>query len=421
MSAATLLPKQFDINMLDHADEPSWIKQKRQTHWQAFQTHGLPNAKDDHWKYIDFAFLESFSLPQASRPSAVDNKWLQAFQLQPASLFLPFIDGYAQFLGTTQELIACPIQEAFLQHEALIRPYWSQMVDAKRYPFANLNAAFFTDGVFLYVPKGVSLSLPIHLLSLIQQTKSSAHLHHIIVLEEGSQLKLIEEHQAEANLSFLMNSSMNIFMGKHSTLDYCKVQSEHTGINLNYIYIQQSQNSQLQYCDFSSGGRFVRDDMKILLQEPGAICRTAGFYRLDKDGQYRDYHLDILHTASNSRSEMLYKGILDQQSRAVFNGHLYIGQGTQKNAAYQANHNLLQSKNAEIYSKPELEIYADDVQCKHGATIGQLDKDAIFYLRSRGMPEEEAVRVLLQSFAEEIITRIEHEALAKRVRAMVKR
>jgi len=151
------------------------------------------------------------------------------------------------------------------------------------------------------------------------------------------------------------------------------------------------------------------------LLEKGAQCQTGGFYHLREANQYIDNHIEINHEAAHSSSDMLYKGIVDNRSRAVFNGRLYVKQDAQKILAHQANHNLLLSTQAEVYSKPELEIYADDVKCKHGATIGQLDQDALFYMCSRGIPYADAVNILLRGFAEEILDRVTHAGMKKRV------
>jgi Fe-S cluster assembly protein SufD len=183
--------------------------------------------------------------------------------------------------------------------------------------------------------------------------------------------------------------------------------------------VQQKQDSLVTLKNFSAGGLFARDEIAASLQESGANCRTQGFYHLRNACQYIDNHIDIDHIAPHSQSTMLYKGILNHKSRAVFNGRLHVHANAQKIVAHQANHNILLSNDAEIYTKPELEIYADDVKCKHGATVGQLDQDALFYLRSRGIPEAEAIQLLLEGFAEEIMQEITHLGIRIRVNEMV--
>ena len=203
-------------------------------------------------------------------------------------------------------------------------------------------------------------------------------------------------------------------------LDYYKIQQEgKQAAHIAHTFIQQKQDSSVSAMNFSTGAQFARDDLIISLKESGAECKTSGFYHLFYDNQYIDNHIDIDHVAPRSHSEMLFKGILDHKSRAVFNGRLHVTEGAQKILAYQANHNLLLSNDAEVYSKPELEIYADDVKCKHGATTGQIDQDALFYLQSRGIPHQEAMGMLLQGFAEEVTEKIKLPAVKMRVLEMV--
>ena len=170
---------------------------------------------------------------------------------------------------------------------------------------------------------------------------------------------------------------------------------------------------------FNMGADFARDDVAITLQQTGAKCHTSGFYHTSRDNQYVDHHVDVLHAAAHTQSDMLYKGIIDKKSRAVFNGRLHVAAGAQKIQAVQGNHHLLLSASGEAYSKPELEIYADDVKCRHGATTGQLDQDALFYLRARGIPYKEAVHILLKSFAEDVLQRIQDKAIQEQITRQV--
>ncbi len=214
----------------------------------------------------------------------------------------------------------------------------------------------------------------------------------------------------------MMNVVTHMNLGKEAQFDYCKIQTEsNQAIHVAHTFIQQRQDSKATLTYFSTGGAFARDEVMVKLLEPGADCRTGGFYHLNEDNQYIDYHVDIDHVAPRSQSEMLYKGILDKKSRAVFNGRLYVGKNAQKILAYQANHNLLLSKTAEVYSKPELEIYADDVKCKHAASTGQIDQEALFYLRSRGISHQDALTILLRGFTQDILERITHPGIRMRI------
>ena len=214
----------------------------------------------------------------------------------------------------------------------------------------------------------------------------------------------------------MMNMMTTIHVAKNAKMQHYKIQQEgRKAVHLASHFVHQQQNSTFSHVNFSSGALFARDDLVVQLLESGAECHTGGFYHLRYDQQFIDNHVVINHVAAHSNSDMLYKGIMENKSRAVFNGRLHVEKNAQKILAYQANHNLLLSKDAEVYSKPELEIYADDVKCKHGATTGQLDEQALFYMRSRGIPRHEALSILLQGFAEEIMQRITHEGIRRRV------
>lgn len=279
----------------------------------------------------------------------------------------------------------------------------------------------FIDGLFIYLPDGCRLETPIHLLSLITDDSDFiAQPHHLIILGKQSKMVYTEEHHALVSSAYFMNTVTSIYLHQDAVLEQYKLQRESlNAAHMANTFIYQHKNSEVSLVNITSGGLFSRDDVVVKLQEAGANCKTSGFYRLRHDNQYIDHHIDINHQAPHSQSEMLYKGIADKKSRAVFNGRLHIEKDAQKILAYQANHNLLLSHDAEIYSKPELEIYADDVKCKHGATTGQIDDEALFYLRSRGINKADAINIMLAGFSEEVLKRVIHEGIRQRAEEYV--
>jgi Fe-S cluster assembly protein SufD len=342
------------------------------------------------------------------------------------SVMLVLVNGY--FMPLLSDLnklpegvIACSMRDSAHQHLDLIKTHLKENIDADLYPFASLNASQLTDGLFLYLPDDMDMPLPVHLVSIVTGTEEFlAHPRHIFILGKNSKLVFLEEHYSHTDLSYMMNIVTSLVVEENAKLEYYKLQCEgKNAVHMAHTFIRQKQNSSVSFTDFATGGTFARDEIVVKLQEPGAECRTGGFYRLHDDNQYIDHHIDIDHLAPRSNSEMLYKGILDNKSRAVFNGRLHVEQNAQKILAYQANHNLLLSNNAEVYSKPELEIYADDVKCKHGATTGQLDQDALFYMRSRGIEYAEAMNILLKGFAEEVLQRVTHPGIKLRLQELL--
>jgi len=411
-----------------HADACAWVTDFRQQQWQAFLKCGIPSRQHERWKYGDLTFLANKNLSLAKKIDTTHLRHsIHQHRLQKGeSILLVMVNGY--FIPELSDLhklpatvIACRLSEAFKTHEELIKPHWPFAVDASHYALANLNAAMGEDGLFFYLPQQVELTEPIHLLSLVlDDAEFIAHPRHVLVLGQHSKLMLMEEHFANVDQLYCMNHVTTIFADKHAQLQHYKIQSEgKKAVHIAQTFIHQAEESTVELNYFSSGAHFARDDVLVKLQGTGAKCGASGFYHLRNDQQFIDHHVDMVHTAARSQSAMLYKGILEQKSRAVFNGRLLIEKNAQKVVGHQANHNLLLSREAEVYSKPELEIYADDVQCKHGATTGQMDEEALFYLRSRGIQQADAVNILLQGFAEEIMQRITHAGIKMRVQEIM--
>lgn len=319
-----------------------------------------------------------------------------------------FVSAHFSTVDEKKEIICCSMRDAIIHHESLVKKHWQANVDTKAYPFASLNTALFADGLFLYVADNTTLSQPLHLLFLTSDQQAwMAHPQHLVVLGKNSKLSVIADYTSNDATEYWMNSLTKISLAEQAQLDFCKIQNESSqAIHIATCLVEQKKASTANFLNFSFGGRFCRDDLTIMLQEDNAVCKTSGLYCLRQDQQYIDHHVDILHHAAHGESEMLYKGILQKKSRAVFNGKLHVAAAAKKTQAYQANHHLLLSPTAEAFSKPELEIYADEVKCKHGATTGQLDAEALFYLCSRGVPQAEAERLLLQGFANDVLQRV---------------
>lgn len=393
--------------------------------WEVFQKQGLPTRQHERWKYADLAFLANKKFSPVQVGDAVDPNLISRFRLDENSILLVMINGeFAPSLSDINRLPAnmqvCAMREVAKEAADLLKQFSTEKMDAKKYPFAHLNATSWTDGLFIHVPPQLHLAQPLHLLSIVTDSNEFiANPQHLLMFGEGSHVTLLEEHVAMVDSAYLMNTVTTLILAKDALLTHYKIQNEsEQAVHLAHTFVRQMENSSLSFTNFSQGSLFARDEWVVALQEPHANCSTAGFYQPNRAHQYVDHHIDIHHLASRTTSEMLYKGTVDQNARAVFNGRLYVEKDAQKIVAYQANHNLLLSNTAEIYSKPELEIYADDVKCKHGATTGQLDLDALFYLRSRGIDEADARAILLQGFAEEIMQRVTHANIRARVGSM---
>jgi len=377
-----------------------------QTAWDNFIQQGLPHRQQERWKYADLSSLQQQILVAVTPVSLPVIKQSLASFLKLDDYVLVMVNGF--FL---RELSVLP-ENVLLSSPPLHTTAWESL-DLTQHPFVTLNQAMPADGFTLTVPDHVQVDQPIYVLSMTLNAQNALiNTRHAICLGKQSEITLIEKNIALHSDNYLVNQTITINLAEEASLKHCKVQDEAlSAFHVANTVIAQHRYSRCALQHFSLGSIFARDDVTVLLKENGAHCETNGLYVLKHDQQYIDHHVDIMHQAPHTQSAMLYKGILNKKSRAVFNGKVAVAPHAQKITAHQANHNLLLSPLAEVYTKPELEIDADDVKCKHGATVGQLDNDALFYLRSRGVTLAEAHALLLQGFAVDLIERMPQQTL----------
>lgn len=395
-----------------------WLDDFRATQHEQFLKNGYPTRKNEAFKYTD---IREHDLPKEVGifHNVHDiNRWTNLF---PAALV--FINGHfsesaSNIKNLPKAVTLCTIHEALKTHEARIKPYLLKEPDEGRCPFSRMNAAMMTDGLFLDVPDEVTLTAPIHLLFIhANQNEFVTHPRNIILAGKHSQITLIEEHVADQAEHYFTNVVTEIHANHNAKVDYYKIQDNAlTATHIAGVFVRQQKDSRVRAFSFSKGARLSREDLHVFQQEEATETELHGLYTPKNDDQHVDHHLQVDHLAAHGKSSMLYKGILDKKSRAVFNGKVHVHPNTKQINAHQANHNLLLSKEAEINSKPELEIYAEDVKCTHGATIGQLDSGALFYLCSRGIEKDEAHAMLVRAFSAEVYDRIENESIRQHVR-----
>lgn len=271
------------------------------------------------------------------------------------------------------------------------------------------------DGVFIHIPPNTTLTQPIHLLFLTNQPSSLQTIRNLIIIEENSQATILEDYsQLEAN-SFFTNTVTEISIGKHATVQHYKLlreaeQTYHVGT----LQVQQQLHSHFTSHSFALGAALIRSDTNVVMVAEHAECNLNGLY-LTTGKQHLDHHTLIDHSKPQCISRQNYKGVLADSSRAIFNGRVIVHPGAYKTKAEQHNKNLLLSNNAEIDTKPQLEIYNDDVRCTHGATVGQLEEDSLFYLRARGITTEDAKRMLIYAFIREIFELVPQPSLRKQL------
>ncbi len=397
--------------------EPAWLQSLRNKAMDRFVELGFPSTRQEEWRFTNVAPMSKINWRATSEDSSEGllEKDLD-FVFSPTRLV--FVNGqFAPALSSQPSLpngvILCSMREAILKHPALLEKHFSQQADFTNHAFTALNAAFFQDGAFLYLPKGVQLKDPVQFayLSLGKTADSMFHPRNLFIAEENAQAALVEDCFSLGEKAYWNNPVTEIVLGTSAKLTHYKLQRENAAaFHIARLKARQSRDSQIRSIAISLGASISRHDWESRLEGPGSDCIFDGLY-FGSSEQLLDHHTTIDHATAHGSSRELYKGILAGKSKAVFNGRIIVQPDAQKTDAIQMNKNLVLSQESEINTKPELQIFADDVKCKHGATVGRLDEKAIFYLRSRGVGLHEARNLLCHAFAGEILNRIEIESL----------
>jgi len=398
------------------AGGPSWLREQRRRAIGRFAERGLPTTRDEEWKYTSLAPLASMPLDLTAdgASEAPTEEALAPFLLGPASWNrLVFVNGrYVAKLSTVRSLPAGghvgSLAEALITDAEAVRPYLATGAEQCGDAFGALNAAFWTDGAFVRVPAAMSLEEPIQLLFLAtaREAPHAEHPRSLIVLERGSRLALVESYVALGASAYLTNAVTEVVLGPGTDLDHHRIVVEgREAVHVGQTRVREERDSRFASCTVAFGGRLVRNDVSAVLGAEGAECRLSGLFVVGGE-QHVDIHTIIDHVAPRATSRQLYKGVLDGTARGVFSGRVVVRPGANGTDAHQTNKNLLLSDGVEVDSKPQLEIFADDVKCSHGAADGQLAADAIFYLKSRGLDEAAARTLLTHGFANEVLGRI---------------
>jgi Fe-S cluster assembly protein SufD len=398
----------------------SSIHRLRQAAIDHFAEVGFPTLRDEEWRFTNVAPLTRIAFQPA--PYRLDG--LTAEKVRQLTFGvgegrrLVFVNGhFSRELSGLQRLpkgvVAASLADILDTHPEWVEPYLAHHARYDQNPFTALNTAFLLDGAFVSIPKGVVVAEPIQLVFLATPTAEPAvaHPRTLIVAGANSQAAIVETYAALDEGVYFTNGVTEIVLGENAIIDHSKVQRESKeAFHIATQQVHQDRGSNLTSHSVTLGGGLVRNDVNVVLDAEGCECTLNGLY-LGHGRQHIDNHTRIDHARPRCASHELYKGILDGKAHGVFNGKIFVHQDAQKTDAKQTNKTLLLSEDAVINSKPQLEIYADDVKCTHGATIGQLDEEAVFYLRSRGIGREAARSLLTYAFANDIISRIKVEPI----------
>lgn len=406
------------------ASQP-WLNDVRAAGWQQFEQQGIPTARNERWKYTRLNALkrQQFTLPPlgGALSQAAHSGELSDLPGQR----LVFVDGVLDETSSrfTEDagVRVRSLGEAIASEDEVAKSLLGKIAQDSLHPFAALNSALFTSGVMIDVAPGTELQEPVYLLFISSRATSSLISSPRIALNIGANARLtvIEHHLAHEGASNLVNVTFEGRIGPGARLEYHLVQDGlGSDSQINGLHLEQARDSEVTHHSVSLGGRLIRNDLHSRLLGPGSRIDMRGLY-LAGDRQHVDNHTLVEHVAGNTTSTQDYKGVLHGRGRAVFNGKVLIQEGASGSEAHQSNSNLLLSPNAEVDTKPELEIYNDDVKCSHGATVGQLDQQALFYLRSRGIGEETARIMLTFAFAESVLQGIPLASVRDRIEQSV--
>jgi Fe-S cluster assembly protein SufD len=394
---------------------------------QNFERDGFPTKKDEEWKYTSLRPLlkHDYSLfPTTEKP--VGFKQVKEFLMNEIESYtLIFIDGvFSSFLSDTthEDCDVCVLSSA------LTRPKYKMVVDnyfntiaKENNSLAELNTGFAVEGAFINIPKNTIVPKPIQILNFSTGSEKDVLLQprNLVIVGENSHVQIIERHQNLSKNSTLTNSVTEIFVHKRAIVDFYKIQNDTDDSSLiDSTFVAQKMQSVASVNTYSFGGKIIRNNLEFYHEGEHITSHLNGISILH-DKQHVDNHTLINHKYPNCESHELYKGIYADKSTGVFNGKVIVQQEAQKTNAFQQNNNILIDDGATINAKPQLEIFADDVKCSHGCTIGQLDENALFYMQSRGIPKREAKALLLFAFGNDVVEKIKIPQLKTRITKLI--
>jgi Fe-S cluster assembly protein SufD len=413
----------FDRARAGH--EPEAVGEVRRRAIERFAALGFPSVRQEEWRFTNVAPIAKREfhrvgpdvVPLAEVGEAALAEAIEPWLFESAGTELVFVDGrFAPELsdlgGLPPNTVLTGLTRALVEHPERVEAHLARHAAFDQHPFTALNTAYMAEGAFLHLPRGAVVEQPIHVLHYSTgQTDAEgrapmAFPRNLVVLGEASQATVVETYAAPEGAEYFNCPVTEIVCGPAAVLDHYKMQQESTAaFHMATFQLHQERQSSYALHSISLGGALVRNDVNTKLAGEGCESILNGLYMV-RGQQFVDHHMRVEHAQPHSHSFELFKGILDGRSRAVFNGLIHVHRGAQKTDAKQSNQNLLLSDQALVNSNPQLLIFADDVKCTHGSTVGQLDDDAVFYLRSRGIGQEAARSLLVYAFASDIVGRI---------------
>jgi Fe-S cluster assembly protein SufD len=412
-----------------NGDKSSGLHELRRKAIASFSSLPFPTTRDEEWKYTNLAplLIHNFtpSVPGGYADSEEVKKYL--FDELEHSL-LVFINGhYSEGLSRVKDIPKGVLIKSFArainENKEIITKYFGRYASYDDHVFTALSTAFTRDGAFVYIPENMVVDVPLHILYLNtpDEKKNLIQPRNLFIAEKNSQATIIEHYTSPSSGVYFTNTVTEVIVEENAYLDHIKLQEEsREAFHIGRMETEIKRNGNFTSHFISTGAVLSRNDFNARFGEEGGECTLNGLYLIEKSQHY-DAHTVIDHASPHCNSHEHYKGILDDRSRGVFNGKVMVRKDAQKTNAFQENNNIILSDEALVNTKPQLEIFADDVKCSHGATIGQLDNDAMFYLKTRGIGEEKSKAILLHAFASDVIKTIKIEPVKDYMEEIISR
>jgi len=390
-----------------------WVRALRAHALETFMEWGFPDTRVEEWRYTDLRSLARHHFTTTPGVRSLDESALQSRLLtsEPAHR-LVFVDGHhapelSPFNALPNGVTLTSLAFALINRPEELEPWLGCNTDLEKPGFNAFNTAFMSDGVYLRLAPGTVLEQPVHLLFIATgRPDTTATVRNLIVAGSGSKAQIIESYVSLNDAAYLTSTVTELITGEGADIEHYKLEQEsESAYHMAGIYVSQQRDSHYTSHNIAFGGRLARNDLQVMLNGSGAECTLNGLY-LTRGRQHVDNHTRIDHCKPRASSREFYKGVLDGHSRAVFNGRVVVHTDAQQTDARQSNHNLLLSNEAEADAQPQLEIHADDVKCSHGCTVGRLDEEAMFYLRSRAIDAATARNFLIHAFAVDVLQRL---------------
>lgn len=424
MKTETYIRDQFE--QLQAASPQNSLHKFRQQGFQSLSDYGIPQSRHEEWKYtrIGNLFSQKFSFPSATPVTA---EALKRFELpgHEAANVLVFINGHYSaehsFLRSPELTVQTLAQAIEGPHSDKVRMGLGHSAAYLPDGINALNAAFVNEGVFLFVPKGKTVSHPVYIYTITdaRQAPVLSQPRSLVLLSAASGIQLVETYGTLGNTPSFTNQVLEIVVEEDARAEYYKIQNDAVHASqVSTTHFHQTGKSYVHTVTVSLNGGMVRNNLNIAMGAPHCEAHLYGLY-FQQGKSHVDNHTVVDNLKPHCFSNELYKGILTDEATGVFNGKIYVRPQAQKINAFQSNKNILLSPAASVNTKPQLEIFADDVKCSHGCTIGRLDQDSLFFLRSRGIPEKIALALLVQAFAADVLEQIRPEAIREHIKALV--